>query len=189
MNTIASNRGNCSTDSREKRWRSNSIKDGRRENKRKRFVMAGARSVSLGDVVCTRATVNIRLARSLQRGKTEGTKSIVSKVIYGRGGVYQFASGGCERAWRERARTSRELPTTRTPRTSTSRRSRTNDHRQLSSRAPSPARPSIGPHLIIRRFALLACFEVAERERGRRWKRGHDLGYLPLKLSSLELDR
>lgn len=38
------------------------------------------------------------MAWSLQRGKTEGTKSIVSKVIYGRRGVYQFASGRCERA-------------------------------------------------------------------------------------------
>lgn len=50
----------------------------------------------------TRAIVNIRMAWSLQRGKTEGTKSIVSKVIYGRRGVYQFASGRCERAWNAR---------------------------------------------------------------------------------------
>lgn len=56
------------------------------------------------------------MAWSLQRGKTEGTKSIVSKVIYGRGSVYQFASGRCERAWNALSLLLCPRATTRLPR-------------------------------------------------------------------------
>lgn len=80
----------------EKRKKLEGRKEGRVE-KCKRI----CRGISRGSCV-TRAIVNIRMAWSLQRGKTEGTKSIVSKVIYGRRGVYQFASGRCERAWNAR---------------------------------------------------------------------------------------
>lgn len=140
----------------------------------------------------TRGIVNIRMAWSLQRGKTEGTKSIVSKVIYGRRGVYQFASGRCERAWK-RARTTTILPrylhhvpssplslslalAQPTSRTSTSRHSRTNDHYLL---RPLPLPLSL--HLPIPQTAF-DYLSIREKE-------GKDetssLGYLPLKLPLL----
>ena len=158
--------------------------------------------------MCTRAIVNIGVAWSLQRGKTEGTKSIVSKVIYGRGGVYQFASGRCERAWNARALSSpvlaRDHPTATTSRTSTSRHSRTNDHYL---RSLSLSHSLTHTHTLLLRLSLHPAISVSlhlsrphliifrlnregkrqrerERERERRGTR-QALGYLPLKLPSV----